>query len=236
LWLALLAAALLAAALLAACCAPAPTPLDAGSSARDAGRSAAVVYSYVDDQGRIKTVATPEQIPEPARGRVVATDTGKSREARSGDDRLLVLDLRDTQDGKPANYSVVDLGDQQRRAPAPEVSGGPGSLGDRLVQRGADRVAQWLGVRPPRPEVKVVLYVTPWCGYCKKAAAHLRAKGVLFEERDLERDAGAAGELAWKLRRAGVSDGGVPVLDIGGALVIGFEQKRIDELLARLSP
>jgi len=33
---------------------------------------------------------------------------------------------------------------------------------------------------------KVRIYTTPWCGYCKKAKAHLAGKGVLYEEVDVE--------------------------------------------------
>jgi glutaredoxin 3 len=79
-----------------------------------------------------------------------------------------------------------------------------------------------------------VLYSAPWCGFCKKAAAHLRLRGIPFEERDIDSDRSAAVELSKKLRQAGLSGGGVPVLDIAGTIVIGFKPDRIDRLLDQL--
>jgi len=79
--------------------------------------------------------------------------------------------------------------------------------------------------------VQVVLYMAPWCGFCKKAAAYLREQGITFRQRDIEKDPGAAAELAGKLERAGLRGGGIPVLDIAGRLVVGFDRTRIERLL-----
>jgi glutaredoxin-like YruB-family protein len=63
----------------------------------------------------------------------------------------------------------------------------------------------------------VELYVTSWCGYCKKAKAFLTSRGIPFREYDIERDAGAAQRMA-RLN----SRGGVPVAVIGGKTLVGF--------------
>lgn len=77
----------------------------------------------------------------------------------------------------------------------------------------------------------VIVYSTTWCGYCRKAKAWLKKKGVDFTERDIEKDAGAADELARKAQAAGVKPGGVPVIDVKGTLVLGFDEARLDQLL-----
>ena len=77
----------------------------------------------------------------------------------------------------------------------------------------------------------VVLYTTTWCGFCKKAKAFLKKRGVAFVERDVEKDPGANEELAEKAARAGVRPGGVPVIDVRGTLVIGFDQAKLERLL-----
>lgn len=77
----------------------------------------------------------------------------------------------------------------------------------------------------------VVVYGTAWCGYCTKVKAYLRRKGVAFVDKDIETDSSAADELASKARRAGVAVSGVPVIDVKGQLVLGFNEAKLDSLL-----
>ena len=75
---------------------------------------------------------------------------------------------------------------------------------------------------------KVIIYSTPWCAFCKTEKQYLDHLGVQFEVKDIEEDAAAFEELAQK------TDGrttGVPVTDIGGELIFGFDRKKIDETL-----
>jgi glutaredoxin-like YruB-family protein len=73
---------------------------------------------------------------------------------------------------------------------------------------------------------EVVLYTTSWCGWCRKTIAHLDKHGIQYENLDIERDRRAYADLK---RKTGSS--GVPVIEIDGELVIGFDRNRIDELL-----
>jgi glutaredoxin-like YruB-family protein len=75
---------------------------------------------------------------------------------------------------------------------------------------------------------KVIIYSTPWCAFCKTEKQYLDHLGVAFEVKDIEEDAAAFEELAKK------TDGrtsGVPVTDIGGELIFGFDRKKIDDTL-----
>jgi glutaredoxin len=229
---------LLAVVLFLAACQP-----DPAGDGRAAGKQppledggGAVVYSYVDDSGRIRMAAAVEDIPAEFRDRVVLTDTSRHRSQRLGTDRVLVVDLREAGEQGPVNFTIVDLDALGRGAPAapsrrPED---PGELGAWVVRRMAGRVRALLGIQAPASRVRVVLYTAPWCGFCKKAAAHLRSRGIPFKERDVDSDRSAAVELSQKLRRAGLSGGGVPVLDIAGTIVIGFNRERIDRLLDKM--
>ncbi|BBX74516.1 mycoredoxin Mrx1 [Mycobacterium shinjukuense] len=38
----------------------------------------------------------------------------------------------------------------------------------------------------------LTLYTTSWCGYCLRLKTALRAKGICYDEVDIERDAAAA--------------------------------------------
>ncbi len=77
-----------------------------------------------------------------------------------------------------------------------------------------------------KKQPRVIMFTTPTCTYCTAAKRYLRQNNIRFREVDVSRDAAAARDM---LRRAGSM--GVPVLDIGGQIVRGFDRPKIDELL-----
>jgi glutaredoxin len=77
----------------------------------------------------------------------------------------------------------------------------------------------------------VTVYTTAWCGYCKKMKAFLKKKGVDFVEKDIERDPEAEKELAQKAAAAGVNPRGVPVTDVRGKLILGFDTEGVEAAL-----
>lgn len=76
----------------------------------------------------------------------------------------------------------------------------------------------------------VTIYGTSWCGYCKVARQYLRTRGVAFQDLDIEKDPEAAKALLM-LRRKHHLGSGVPVLDLGGRVVQGFDRGAIDAIL-----
>lgn len=71
----------------------------------------------------------------------------------------------------------------------------------------------------------VVLYSTAWCGACKRAKAHLKARGVVFTEYDIEMNGLAKAEF----KRLGGQ--GVPLILVGDQRMKGFNAARLDKLL-----
>jgi glutaredoxin len=65
---------------------------------------------------------------------------------------------------------------------------------------------------------KVQIFTTSWCGYCRKAKAFLRSRGVPFTEYDVEQDSAAA--RRFRILNPG---GGVPVALIGNRQINGFD-------------
>lgn len=74
----------------------------------------------------------------------------------------------------------------------------------------------------------VTLYSTPTCGYCKLAKEYLKAKNVPFTEFNVASDMAKAQEMVQKSGQMGV-----PVLDVNGKVIIGFNKPAIEQALKR---
>ncbi|MCL4270626.1 MAG: NrdH-redoxin [Anaerolineales bacterium] len=73
---------------------------------------------------------------------------------------------------------------------------------------------------------KVLVFSTPTCSFCNMAKKYFREKGVKFTDIDVSRDQVAARDM---VRRSGQM--GVPVIDIGGKIIVGFDRPKINSLL-----
>jgi glutaredoxin len=75
----------------------------------------------------------------------------------------------------------------------------------------------------------VILYSTSWCGYCRKARAYFNQHQVAYVDKDIEQDMAAQREMVSKVG----GYGGVPVIDIDGTIIRGFDLRGIESALAR---
>jgi glutaredoxin-like YruB-family protein len=73
---------------------------------------------------------------------------------------------------------------------------------------------------------RVIVFSTPTCPWCTRAKQYLAGRGVTFRDVDVSRDPAAARDL---VRRTGQM--GVPVIEIDGRPIVGFDQARIDAAL-----
>src|SRR6185503_10614506 len=92
------------------------------------------------------------------------------------------------------------------------------------------------GGLPPAPAAAggtpvVTLYGTSWCGACRAARQYLTGRKIPFADKDIEQDPGAARELAAKASKMGIPTDRVPVIDVRGRLLLGFDKARIEALL-----
>ena len=74
--------------------------------------------------------------------------------------------------------------------------------------------------------VKVKIYTTPACVYCKLAKDFFAKNNVEYEEKDVATDAAARDEMVSKSGQFGV-----PVIEVDGKIIIGFDQPRLKEAL-----
>ena len=73
---------------------------------------------------------------------------------------------------------------------------------------------------------KVKIYSTPTCPFCVRAKQFLKESAVVFEDIDVSMNHEAAQEM---IKRSGQM--GVPVIDIEGDLIVGFDKDRIKKAL-----
>lgn len=73
---------------------------------------------------------------------------------------------------------------------------------------------------------KVTIYSTPTCHYCSLAKDFFKENGVAFEEHNVASDLDKRKEMVEKS-----SQMGVPVIDIEGKIIVGFDQGAIKEAL-----
>lgn len=74
----------------------------------------------------------------------------------------------------------------------------------------------------------IALYTTPSCSYCRKAKQYFQENRIRFQEFDVSRDQRRADEMVKKSGQMGV-----PVIDINGRIIVGFNQPEVERALKR---
>ena len=73
---------------------------------------------------------------------------------------------------------------------------------------------------------QIKVYSTPSCPYCIRAKQFLKDNNIVFEDIDVSTNEQAAEEM---IQRSGQM--GVPVLDIDGEFIVGFDKAKIQKTL-----
>lgn len=72
----------------------------------------------------------------------------------------------------------------------------------------------------------VKVYSTPTCPYCVRAKQFLKDNNISYQDYDVGKDEAMAGEMIEKSGQMGV-----PVLDIDGKIIVGFDKEAIKKAL-----
>jgi glutaredoxin-like YruB-family protein len=75
--------------------------------------------------------------------------------------------------------------------------------------------------------MSVVIYSTATCGWCKKTKAFFEANNITFTDYNVGEDEKKAEEMFAKSGQMGV-----PVIDIDGNIVVGYDEARLKSLLS----
>ncbi len=73
---------------------------------------------------------------------------------------------------------------------------------------------------------KVIMYTTPTCGYCKLAKEFFKEHNVEVTEKDVTVDLEAREYMIQKSGQLGV-----PVIEVGDTMVLGFDKNKLSQLL-----
>ena len=73
---------------------------------------------------------------------------------------------------------------------------------------------------------QVIVYSTPTCPYCVYAKEYFKENNVPFEDIDVTKDRAKAQEMITKSGQMGV-----PVIDIDGNILVGFQPETFERLL-----
>jgi glutaredoxin 3 len=73
---------------------------------------------------------------------------------------------------------------------------------------------------------KITIYSTPTCVYCNMAKSFFKANGMEYTEFNVATDLAKRKEMIDKTGQMGV-----PVIDIDGQVVVGFDEAKIKEMV-----
>jgi glutaredoxin/nitrous oxide reductase accessory protein NosL len=175
------------------------------------------LFTYYSPEGKFESTTSIDQIPKERRGWVRVVDLALKPEKRIDHEMVYVADLR--QELPDKTYFNMPL---SRRAFEMAAQ-------SRIGQGAGDKLDAGLSAATKTDQV--ILYSTSWCPACRSARSYLTKKGISFVEKDIEKDQAAAGELMRKAQATGVAVNGVPVIDVRGTLLPGFDPSRLESLL-----
>jgi len=189
-----------------------------------------LMLTWIDDKGDTHVEMRPADVPASGRGMV----------------RVIVSDR---EEGTRDPFYVVDLNQKD----------GEGGYTARSMRRRdwegeieKRRAAYLAKVAPPPPPsssaepdepkpgkqaelsgLTVIIYGASWCKPCHQAQDYLRSKGVRVIMKDVEQTPGAQEEMIAKLQKSGRRGGGIPVIDVRGQILVGFNERTLDRALAK---
>lgn len=73
----------------------------------------------------------------------------------------------------------------------------------------------------------ITVYSATWCAFCHAAKDYFDKKGVAYTDLDVEKDQQAGVDAVEKSGQRGI-----PVIDIDGTIIVGFDRPKIDAALA----
>lgn len=178
------------------------------------------------DEGGSHLAKGRDQIPEASRQYVRVDSLEVPPEERLPADQVYVADLREPVEGDRYAVRTMERSEFEAIGRRIQLLESQGRAPQRAKPRTDDEAPAVPSTTP-----QVIVYGASWCGVCRTTARYLRGRGIPFVEKDIEKDPSARDEMNRKARAAGVEPRGVPVIDVGGELLLGFDADALEMLL-----
>lgn len=193
------------------------------------------LFTYVEPAGTFATTDKPESVPEVARAIVRVFDPADMAKT-DAPGQVYVTDLNQLLKSGKAPARALSRDAFETAAIGQLPPGASSALAERGPGAGEAPAAPAPAPLPPAAvgdagAPVVTIYGTSWCGACRSARQYLTERRVPFADKDIERDPAAARELQEKASKLGIPTDRVPIIEVRGRLLQGFDRARIDALL-----
>jgi glutaredoxin 3 len=74
----------------------------------------------------------------------------------------------------------------------------------------------------------ITIYSADWCAFCHQAKKYLDDQNIQYTEKNVETEPANAQEAVEKSGQMGI-----PVIDIDGEIIVGFDKPKIDAALTK---
>jgi glutaredoxin len=186
-----------------------------------------LLLTWVDAKGDAHAVSKPADVPVEGRDRVRVVVTTREEGTR---DVFYVTNL--TVKGGDGTYPVSTMTRREwdnlitERRQALAAAAASAASPDNLEPAPPGTADP--GAKAHPAGFTVIVYGASWCGACHQAVAYLKRRKVPVVEKDIEQDPAAESEMRAKLARAGVHGGSIPVIDVKGKILVGFEPHALE--------
>jgi glutaredoxin-like YruB-family protein len=133
-----------------------------------------------------------------------------------------VVTFKDSPPPVSRKRSKVKVYNDNDFAPAPPHQPAPATRSDKSTATASSQPAT---PKKERFSGTVEMYVTDWCGYCKKAQNYMNYKGIPYVAYDIEKDSAA------RQRHKELGGRGVPLIIIGSNKMSGFSPESLEYYL-----
>ncbi len=194
------------------------------------------LFTYGEAAGTFATTDKPDSVPAEARTLVRVFDPAAPEKADAAG-RVYVTNLNEVMSKGKAEARAMTREAFETAALASFPSGDSSPMAAQRMQPapipadGAGGGPAAAAIGPASGPPVVTVYGTSWCGACRAARQYLSERKIPFADKDIEKDAEAARELAAKASKMGIPTDRVPVLDVRGRLLLGFDKARVEALL-----
>lgn len=189
-----------------------------------------LLLTWIDAKGDFHVVTKTSEVPAEGREQVRVVVTTKEE----GVGRLVyVADLRNKQaDGTYPVKTLTraqwnDIGAERRKVRMEAVSRAEPAAEAPVDEGKSGHVSA--EEKKLNARVRAVVYGADWCKPCHDAEDYLKELGVNVTKKDIEESRAARAEMNEKLAEAGRMGASIPVLDVGGKVLIGFSRPTVKQ-------